>query len=412
MKRYISLLVAVLYLAPWHSLLAAPLMYSGQLARTDGHALEWPSLRFSTLDADGRVLWSTRVDADVLAATDTMGQGQFVAVLDHGVFADGREGPATEAIRHDAHSLSVAVCHALPCLDPIPLGEPQALNAVPYAVHASHAAGVEPAAVRSVVYQLDDMVVSQDPGPGEFATLGQALDALRDRLLPPGRDVTIHIERGVYVHDAPIHFARPDGHRLRINGAGTDTTILRFPESGGLWIEPGAFLGSIDNLTIDGGRALDDEGEVEHRGVHVRESAFARLGRGMTVRGFPTSCVTATGGRVLAPGIAIRDCNGAGLFSRQGGVIVADDSRISHTDGAAVLAYDFATIQCRRCDLSNGREAVRAGNFAHVVVDEVSATDSFSRATLEAWHLGSVFARHWGGPREPAAADDSSVIRF
>lgn len=391
---------------------AQALVYTGQLTRLDGAERQWPHLKFALHDVEGVTLWWTVVDADVLAFTAIADEGHFVAVLDHGALADGRQVPATEAIRQGAYSLSVAACHALPCLDPIPLGDPQALNAVPYAVHASHAAGVEPEAVRSVVYQLEDLVVSQDPGPGEFATLDQALAALQDKLLPPGRDVTIHIERGVYVHDAPIRFARPDGHRLRINGAGTDTTILRFPESGGLWIEPGAFLGSIDNLTIDGGRALDDEGEVEHRGVHVRESAFARLGRGMTVRGFPTSCVTATGGRVLAPGITIHECNGSGLYSRQGGVIVADDSRISHTDGAAVLAYDFATIQCRRCDLSNGREAVRAGNFAHVVVDEVSATDSFSRAILEAWHLGSIFARPWGGPREPAAADDSSVIRF
>lgn len=392
---------------------AQVLTYSGTLTDPAGQAAGWPHLRFSLRDAEGEVVWSAEVDADQLALTDPDGTGRFVAVLDHGLFADGREGPPTALVGRVARSLSVATCEVLPCVDPPVLGEPQMLGSVPHALHATHAAQVEPAAVRSVVYQVDDLVVSQDPGPGEFANLAEALAHLDGKTIPPGRVVSIHIRRGVHDHPGPVTLRRRDGLDLAIVGEGPDTSILRFPSSSGLIVEAGSQLGLLDGVTIQGGWEADDPDEPGEHGVVVQSGSFARLSPAVVIEGFGESCLAVTGGHAIASGITVRTCGVMGVRNRRGGVVDTSGASISDAGSYCIHAAWGASTNCDFCVVSGCADGAVAVYHSEVSFNEGQYDDGIRRYVVRAQYVSFINALGVERPiEERIRINDTSGVRW
>lgn len=388
-----SALVASAFLIP--SLVSAqPLVYEGTLTHNGSAPVdEVPILRLALSDADGLEQWSRVIASEELdELLDDM--GRFALVLDEGTLADGEIGPIPALGAGSA--LAVAVCSTMACDDWEPLGDPQTIGVVPrahQAVEALRALDVAPEAVHSTMYQMTDLVVAQRPEAGEFGSLAEALASIEDKLLHPVRGLTINVGRGVYSHDEPLLFSRPDGHLLRIVGAGQEETILRFPESAGVVIAPGGALGMLDGLTLRGQYELGVDDGSRHIGVSAGPQGRIHLGRDLLIERFSHSCIRGESSEVLAEGVSIRICR-SGMVAYFNATIVADEASIANTVTYAVLAgYGGSVISCNRCTIGNGGEGVYAHYGAHVYARR-SRIDhaSFSSYSLRARYGGTVTA--------------------
>lgn len=327
---------------------APPLIYEGRLLDAAGNPpAAWPALRFALEDEAGAALWSTTIDADD-EGLQADPQGRFNAQLADGWHADGRMGPVDDVDFALPRWLAVEVCTdgaaAADCANWQRLDPRQRIGAVPYATQAG----------RDSQYQLEDLVVSTAPGPGEFGSIHEALAALDRKLLPPDRDITIHIRPGLYVHDRPIEVWRTDGNRLRIVGDDQETVLLHFNRSSALVVHAGAHLGGFDGMQIVGDQ-LRGGGRGEYKGVYVEYGAFARLGPDLLVAEFSHTCVHARFGAVLdAQGVHVADCNVYGFVSNYGSFVNADGAEAVRSGYIAFAATLGGTMLARNTRVGGG----------------------------------------------------------
>lgn len=314
------------------SLVAAtpPLIYEGTLTRDGVAPVPWPPLRFSVVDAAGRVSWSTVADPaslDVDQAT-----GHFVAYLE-----DTPDNPLIRADLFDDARLAVDVCTDdftdcdwLPFEDPQRIGRPLAL-------------------VGRLI--TEDLVLTvrhpgDNPRPLEFDSVHAALAWLDGRLILPGAKVTIAIESGTYgPYDASIVIDREDGRRLEIVGVsppeGEPVVSLLFDDSSGVVIADGARLGQLSNLELvgDGSR----RGRDGKNGLSVGYRAWSRIADNVRVRNFSGHCVLVKGGTLLADGAQVSNCGWHGWSAQHGGVLIAVGARADGTDQDGFSA-DWASL--------------------------------------------------------------------
>lgn len=394
---------------------AETLTYSGRLAPIDGLApASWPDLLFALDDEAGEPLWSTMVPGEVLSMTH-QGAGRFTVALNHGELADGREASLDASIIAMARTLSIGVCHALPCAEPDWLGPPQPLGAVPRALRAAVADDVDHDAVRAAVQAPAVLVVAQEPDPDEFGSLPEALAALEGRTLATGRPVTIRIGRGIYNHEAPIHVRRHDGAALRIIGAGREETILRFPSSDGLIVSDGGHLGLIDQLTISGpgdGSPGNGDGDADHRGAIAVGGATLRLGSALSLHRFPGACLWVEGSDVMAEQAEFSDCGGSGIVAYYGARVRAHDAAVLNVGTYGILAGYGSMLSCRRCTLSGGQTAVYAHFNAHIQAQDITLdVDAFRSMLFRARFGGNIEAHPMRDPGR-CQIDEHSFVRF
>lgn len=381
-------IICALILCVTSPVLAETLTYAGRLTSADGTPVAvWPHLSFTLHDEQGSVLWSTFVDRDVLSMSADA-DGNFSVVLDVGEYADGRAGPIEPELAGRAHALSVAVCDVLPCVDPPTLGRPQRLDAVPRALHAAVAEDVMPGAVAGAVYQLDDLIVTAEPTPGEYGSLPEALAALDGRLLPPWRDITIRVGPGTFRHDEPVVIERPDAQRLRIVGAGSGETMLWFPSSHGVEVAAGLHLGELRALTIAGQRG----GEGDARGVIVHPGAQLRLGADTVVQDFDEHCVYARGSTLIAHDVRVRNCGSSGVMARSGARVLCD--RASVVDAATGFSADeHSLLRCYGCRAEETSWYGFLATEGSVVKAEDAAAVEIGREVYHSERAGFVDAR-------------------
>lgn len=368
-----------------------PLVYEGRLTGPgpDEDGLDvFPVLRFSIVGPDGTEQWAQVVDPEN-AGVAYDNEGNFVVVLDNGWLADGGFGPPSPAMVADDARLLVERCETAACAAFESLGAAQPIGAVPVALMARD---VAPEAVQRAVFQMTDLVVSQNPGPGQFGSLHDALAAIEDKILPPGRGVTIHIEQGVYIHDRPVEFTRPDGGLLRIIGAGAENTILRFPESDGVIVHRLARLGLIDAVRIEGFYELGGAREPYTDGIRVDRGASAQLGPDVHVQGFSDHCLQVNGGRLIAEEAEINDCGYNGIFAYRGAHVWASRTRIRDTLSYSMTASSGSMIECEECSIGGTRDGAYAANLSHIRFRD----SAIEAGTVRRWHLralrmGSIF---------------------
>ncbi len=327
-------ILGIFVLCAGYATAAPPIIYEGTLTNGDQPPDPWPGLRFSVVDADGATWWSTMVEpAGPLIEVGP--DGRFVAYLE-----DSPQNPWALAGFDQGRWLRVEVCPGAWPANPeddcqwVQLEQTQRLGTVPMA------ASLDPAALRKILFQVDDLVVSPDPADGQFATIHEALESLDEKLLSPGRDTRILVMPGLYTHDRPIEVWRSDSTRLQIIGQGDDPSdvILHFDGSDGLVVHRGARLGLLDGMTLVGDRVRGAGGGT-YNGISARIGAHMTIGPAMIVREFTADCIVARGASMFAEGVVVGGCGDDGLLAVFNGYIEADGARVTDNIGQGVEAY-------------------------------------------------------------------------
>lgn len=403
---YLAMASIILTAAMSSALAQTPLIYEGQLTQAERVPDPWPGLRFSFIDDTGEVVWSTTISTDG-GPIDIDPDGRFLAYLE-----PSAEQPWAVAGLDQPRWLRVEVCPGEWPAEPDaecawePLGDDQPLGAAPRALHTSADQ------LRASLYQTEDLVVSTNPEPGQYASIHEALAALDERLLSPGRDTRIVVQPGLYVHDAPIEVWRSDSTRLHIVGEGDDPSAVRlhFNRSPGLIVHRGARLGLFDGMTLVGDRLRlpEDPDEPNHHGVHVRQAGQLTLGQSMTVREFTSDCVASRGGFVYAEGVSVAECGDDGFIAVYNGFIEALGASSIDQPGHGVEAYygggiAFGNGGSQRNGI--GLSATNAGWIAGQRSDLTNSVEPYQTSGA-----GYIDARR-AAPPPPERPDDPGFIR-
>lgn len=397
---------------------AAPLIYEGRLTTGEPAAApaHWPGLRFSVIDADGHVWWSTMVEPEG-PRLDARADGHFVAYLE-----GSPDNPLVMAGLDGDRWLRVDVCPGQWPDDPqnacewVALGDAQPLGSVPRAETLSAAARARiRAEVLAELWVAPDVPggtvatlrVSRGGGPDTFGSVPAALASLSHKRIPHGTRVEIRIAPAdePYAHDEPIVIDREDGGRLHIIGEPPAPgsfldVVLAFPDSAGIVIGEGARLGLLDGVTLRGGGVPDPYPTSGARtqvgasavqrlhGVLVRPQGFARLGADVRVESFGADCLHAFAATLLAPGVTLRDCGDEGA-----------------------QAHMQAFIDLSGADVVDARYWDMAATWGSGIMAEHSSLTSAARgAVADADSWMSVYGAAIAVERSAVVADDNSFM--
>lgn len=327
-------LIGLIALMPCLAMAAPPLIYEGTLT-TGGQAPDpWPALRFSVVDADEVVIWSTTIDAD--GPIEIGPNGAFVAYLDD---------PALAAADID-QALRVEVCPS-PGPDDLEdcawlaLDAPQRLGAAPVAltVDPSERARIR-AETLDEIWQREDITVDQDnPDSADFSDIQAALASLADKRIPADTTVSIRVLASAdpYPIDGTLRLSHPDGQRLRLVGetrGELDEVVIAFDDGHGLEVPPGMRFGLIDGVAIEG--AGRNAGEDED-GVNIGMSAVLTLGSGVEVKHWSHRCLRVLG-HLIAHDVLLSDCGVAATVTFNG---IIEAERLQVTESGAGLRAGY-----------------------------------------------------------------------
>ena len=271
--------------------------------------------------------------------------------------------------------------------------------------------------------------------PGAFKSLEDIFTYLSYRRLHA--PVTIVVSEGTFDIAYQITHTHPDGKQIRLTGAGTDLTVLRFtlPSASGkagVYISGNYDFGLISNLTLDGnslagftggspetadGNAKDPVGVFASYGATItldasvkvrkfaRNGIFAAFGgtinaAGTTVEGTGSDAFVASqNGQVNATGAHALRNYGAGVFADYGGTIWADGVEVVGTQkrngvsGVGIEAANAGVVMAMESSVSDTAGHGMAASYAALIYAEKASITRAGRAGILARTGATVLAR-------------------
>ena len=253
----------------------------------------------------------------------------------------------------------------------------------------------------------ETIVVTRDPGEGEFARLDLALASLDERWIPPGRIVTIEIERETYRHDGEIVLSHPQGDQIRIDGRGSE---LEFADSRGLVVMSN--WGEIDDLVLVGARR-QEEVYAPYDGVYVSNGAKVVLTDDVVVRGFEGHGLLAEQQAVvIAEGVSV-ESSYSGIWARNA-VVYADQAILADNYRHGLFAENAATVYAGDVSISGSLMAAEASFMSSVLLGDSEIVTAGGDLALSSTNNSYISARnislsHSGGRSAARAALEGSM---
>ncbi|MFN3200938.1 MAG: right-handed parallel beta-helix repeat-containing protein [Bradymonadia bacterium] len=197
----------------------------------------------------------------------------------------------------------------------------------------------------------DTIIVTPQPGEGEYARLDQAITALADRFIPAGQRVTIQLQQGVYIHDGPVIVDHPQASQIDIIGNEESPGLVQLLFGG--QGRGGIVLTESMPESVIAGMTIEYIGEGQG-------SAAIELGNGVSVQALRN--------------LIIRDFNGAAEGTNRGIYISLE---------ASAFVSDVTIENC-------GDGVHVNGGFAEVINTSVVNSEDFRAAGYRAVNSGTI----------------------
>lgn len=167
----------------------------------------------------------------------------------------------------------------------MPIGYPLDIEIGNLAVEAGHQVNIDNATL-TTAETGSTLSINQDVVlyvPGIYPDINAALDYLDDKLIQPGRKVTIQItDCNHKTYYSPIEISHPDGQFIHIvgNPENPNECTLRLFGATGFLVKDGHQLGGIDGFILQG---VDKSGSM---GIKVQKGGLLKAGPNLVVKRF------------------------------------------------------------------------------------------------------------------------------